>query len=184
MPIRHPDFGIVNARFRDSWVATPNDNCWPPNETGGGVCLLFVLPIFGWWLPGSIRFLRNLPGTSGAQAAVSVAVAVIPVAIGFGPLMVLIALLRNPMAYVTNTGVMKESVFRQSPVSFAWKEVDHVYCWLGRDGGVVRITVVAADGRRVEFGKTGGVDFASMYELFQNQLGPEVVPRCQHGLSR
>jgi hypothetical protein len=133
-----------------------------------GVCLLFVLPIFGWWLPRSIRFLRNLPGTSGAQAAVSVAVAVIPVAIGFGLLMVLIALLRNPMAYVTNTGVMQESVFRQSPVSFAWKEVDHVYCWLGRDGGVVRITVVATDGRRVEFGKTGGVDCASMYELFQN----------------
>jgi hypothetical protein len=75
-------------------------------------------------------------------------------------------------------------VFRQSPVSFAWTEVDHVYCWLGRDGRrVVQIKVVATDGRRVEFGNTGGVDFASMYELFQNQLGPVVVPRCQHGLS-
>jgi hypothetical protein len=156
---------------------------WPVRLLMGAVCLLFVVGIFGWWLPRAIRLLRNLPGMSASQAGASVAVAVIPVAIGFGPLLVLIALIRNPMAYVTDAGVTQESVFHQRPVSIAWQEIDHVYCRLGRDQGVTLIRVIARDGRQIEFGNTGGVDFASMHELFQNQLGPLVVHRCERGLS-
>jgi hypothetical protein len=157
---------------------------WPVRLIMGAVCLLFVLAIFGWWLPRAIRFLRNLPRTSAAQALIGVAVALIPVVIGFGPLVVLIALVRNPMAYVTDRGVTQESVFHHSPVSFGWGEIGHVYCRLGSNGVVIQIRVLAKDGRLIEFGNTGGVDFASMHELFQNQLGPRLVPRCERGLSR
>jgi hypothetical protein len=157
---------------------------WPVRLVMGAVCLLFVLAVFGWWLPRAIRLLRNLPGMSAAQAGTSVAVAVIPVAIGFGPLFVLIALIRNPVAYVTDVGVTQQSVFHQRPVSIAWREIDHVYCRLGRNQVVTMIRVIASDGRQIEFGNTGGVDFASMHELFQNQLGPVVVHRCERGLSR
>jgi hypothetical protein len=147
----------------------------------GAVCLFFVLAIFGWWLPKAIRFLRNLPGMSWAQALGSILIAVIPILIGFGPLFVLIALLSNPMAYVTDSGVMKENVFDSGPVRLTWDQIARVYCHLGRDGAVTSITVVAADGQRIELGNTGGVDFGSMYELFQNQLGPVLVRRCERG---
>jgi hypothetical protein len=111
-----------------------------------------------------------------------VVVAVIPVAIGFGPLTVLFALIRNPVAYVTDTGVMQERVFHRTPVSLTWGEIAHVYCRLGRDGRVTTISLVATDGRQIGFGSTGGVDFESMYELFANQLGPRVVRRCSASL--
>jgi len=131
----------------------------------GAVGLFFSLAIFGWWLPRAIRGLRNLP-------------AFIPVAIGIGPLSVLFALIRNPVAYVTDTGVMQERVFHHTPVSLTWGEIAHVYCRLGRDGRVTTISLVATDGRQIGFGNTGGVDFESMHDLFANQLGPGVVGRC------
>jgi hypothetical protein len=152
---------------------------WPIRAIMAAVCVLFVLAIFGWWLPRAIRLLRNLPNLNMGQAVVGFAIAVVPIVIGFGPLLVLVALIKNPVAYVTTTGVMKESVFQNGPVSFDWNEIKHVYCRLGRDGDVIEIALVATDGRRIEFGNTGGVDFASMYELFQNQLGPAVVYRCE-----
>jgi hypothetical protein len=37
-------------------------------------------------------------------------------------------------------------------------------------GAVTTITLVAADGRPIGFGNTGGVDFESMHELIANQL--------------
>lgn len=157
---------------------------WPVRAVMAAVCLILVVAIFGWWLPRAIRLLRNLPGLSVGQATAGFAVAVVPLVIGFGPLVVLIALIRNPMAYVTATGVTKESVFQRSPVSISWADTKHVYCRLGGDGGVTEIALVAADGRRIELGNTGGVDFASMYELFRNQLGPMVVHRCEHARSR
>jgi hypothetical protein len=145
----------------------------------GTVCLLFVLAIFGWWLPRALRLLRTLP--AGAQGIIAATIAVIPVAIGFAPLIILIALIRNPTVYITDSGVTQESVFHASPLSFSWEEIGRVHCRLGRDGlRMVQITVTATDGRRIELGNTGGVDFASIYELFQNRLGPEVVQRCQH----
>lgn len=152
---------------------------WPVRVLMISVCLIFVVGIFGWWLPKGIRLLRNLSSLSSGHPVLGVAIALIPVLIGFGPLIVLIALIRNPMAYVTATGVTKDSVFQQSPVSFSWADIKYVYCRLRGDGNVMSIEVVAADGRQIELGNTGGVDFASMYQLFRNQLGPMVVYRCE-----
>jgi hypothetical protein len=151
---------------------------WSVRLVMGAVGLFFSLAIFGWWLPRAIRGLRNLPATGGGQKMIYVAVAFIPVAIGIGPLSVLFALIRNPVAYVTDTGVMQERVFHRTPVSLAWGEIAHVYCRLGRDGRVTTISLVATDGRQIGFGNTGGVDFESMHDLFANQLGPGVVGRC------
>lgn len=89
------------------------------------------------------------------------AIAVIPVTIGMGPLTV---------------------VFHRTPTVLTWGEIAHVHCHLGRDGRVTRIFLAAADGRRIGFGNTGGVDFESMHELFANQLGPTVVRRCSRSL--
>jgi hypothetical protein len=151
---------------------------WSVRLVMGVVVSLFVLAIFGWWLPRAIRTLGNLPATSGGQKMIFVVVAVVPVAIGIGPLFVLLALIRNPVAYVTDTGVMQERLIQRTPVSLTWGEIAHVYCRLGRDGGVTSISLVATDGRQIGFGNTGGVDFESMYELFANQLGTRVVHRC------
>src|SRR5271170_2652929 len=150
---------------------------WPVRLGMGLLAAIFVLAIFGWWLPRAIRFLRNLPAKRGAQL-INAAVAVVPVAIGIGPLLVLIALIRNPVAYVTDTGVLQDRVFHRTPVSLTWGEIAHVYCRLGRDGGVTTISLLATDGRQIGFGNTGGVDLESMHELFANQLGPKVVRRC------
>jgi hypothetical protein len=155
---------------------------WSVRLVMGVVGSLFVLAIFGWWLPRAIRLLRNLPATSGGQKMIHVVVAVIPVAIGIGPLTVLFALIRNPVAYVTVTGVMQERVFHRTPVSLTWGEIAHVYCRLGRDGRMTTISLVATDGRQIGFWNTGGVDFESMHELFANQLGPRVVRRCSTSL--
>jgi hypothetical protein len=157
---------------------------WPVRLLMSAVCGLFVLGIYGWWLPQVLRQWRKLPAMSGGQALTTVVVAVLPLVIGVGPALVLIALLRNPIAYVTDTGVMQESVFSNSPVVFAWSQIDHVYCRLGSNGAVTTINVVAHDGRKIGFGNTGDVDFASMYELFQNQLGPAVTHRCERSMSR
>jgi hypothetical protein len=151
---------------------------WPVRLVMGAVGLFFALAIFGWWLPRAIRGLRNLPATGGGQKMIYVAVAFIPAVIGIGPLTVLFALIRNPVAYVTDTGVMQERVFHRTPVSLTWGEIAHVYCRLGRDGRVTTISLVATDGRQIGFRNTGGVDFESMHDLFANQLGPRVVRRC------
>jgi len=157
---------------------------WPLRLGMGAVCLLFVLAIFGWWLPRTIPALLNLPRVSGGQRAAIVAIAVIPVAIGFGPLAVLIGLIRNPMAYVTDVGVMKENVFSSTPTSLSWAEIAHVSCHLGRDGAPRWFNLVAADGRQIGFGDTGGVDFHAMHELFENQLGPAVMDGCPRSFRR
>lgn len=155
---------------------------WPVRLLMIAVCGLFVLGIYGWWLPRVLRLLRNVPAMSAGQVVTTVIVVLLPLVIGVGPLLVLIALIRNPIAYVTDTGVMQESVFSNSPVVFAWSQIDHVYCRLGSNGAVTTINVVAHDGRKIGFGNTGDVDFASMHELFQNQLGPAVAHGCERGL--
>jgi hypothetical protein len=104
---------------------------WPVRLIMGSACLLVLVTICVWWLPRSIRRVRNLFGKSGAQTAAGMAVAVISIAIGFGLLFLLIVLIRNPQAYVTDTGVTKESVFHRNPVSFTWEEIGHVYCPVG-----------------------------------------------------
>ncbi|MGA2044319.1 MAG: hypothetical protein ABSG83_13225 [Roseiarcus sp.] len=159
---------------------------WPYRLMMAATCLLFVAALCCWWLPRSIRRLRILLAESRAHAAIGVAFAMIPVAIGFGALVLLIALLRNPQAYVTDAGVTKESLFHRKPTSFRWDEIAHVYCRSENVGALSSIVVVARDGRRIDLGNTGSVDFASMYELLENQLGSEVVQNCDAlpGLSR
>jgi hypothetical protein len=61
-----------------------------------------------------------------------------------------------------------KSVFHRKLVSFTWKEISHVYCRSEDVGAISSIIVVANDGRRIGLGNTGGVDFASMYELKTN----------------
>jgi len=80
---------------------------WPVRLLMIAVCGLFVLAIYGWWLPRVLPVLRNLPAMRGGQALTTVVVALLPLVIGVGPLLVLIALIRNPIAYVTDTGVMQ-----------------------------------------------------------------------------
>ena len=154
---------------------------WPVRVIMIVVSLIFVLGIFGWWLPRSIGYLRDLKA-SASQTMVSVTICVIPVIIGFGPLAVLIALISNPQSYVTDTGVIKEGVFHGSAVRLAWGDISRVQCWSGKNGAVSMITLIANDGRRIDLGNTGDVDFASMLELFQNQLGPVVVRPCVRGM--
>jgi hypothetical protein len=50
---------------------------WSVRLAMGIVGSLFVLAIFGWWLPPASRFLRNLPATGGGQMTIQVV-------IGFG----------------------------------------------------------------------------------------------------
>src|ERR1700683_77946 len=73
---------------------------WPVRLLMIAVCGLFVLAIYGWWLPRVLSVLRNLPAMRGGQALTTVVVALLPLVIGVGPLLVLIALIRNPIAYV------------------------------------------------------------------------------------
>jgi hypothetical protein len=151
---------------------------WPVRIIMGAVCLLFVATIFGWWAPRVVPRLLNFPRTSLAQFVPIVAIAVIPLVIGFGPLAVLIALIRNPMAYVTHDGVVKESVFSQTPTSFTWEEIARVICRSRGEGDSSWFSLVAADGRRIDLGNGGNFD--SMRILFENQLGPKVMHGCPH----
>jgi len=141
-------------------------------------CLFVIVAIWFWWLPRLIRHMRHVVGKSGAQGAAGLAVAMISIAIGLGLLFLLIALIKNPQAYVTDTGVTKENVFYREPVSFTWGEIVRVSCRSEEIGTIASIILVANDGRRIELGNTGGVDFASMYVLFENQLGPTIVRDC------
>jgi hypothetical protein len=110
------------------------------------------------------------------MAVFGIAVAMLSVVIAVAMLGLLIALIRNPQAYVTDVGVTKENVFSRQPTSLAWDEIRQVYC---RGAGAVEsIEITAKDGRGISLGNTGGVDFASMYELFENQLGAAVVKTC------
>ena len=144
----------------------------------GGVCLIFVLAIFGSWLPRVIPWLLRRPRKSAAQSAALFVFALLPVAIGVGPLFVLIALIRNPMAYVYDSGVTKESVFSQTPVSLTWAEIVRVSCGTGRGAGPRSFTFVSSDGRKIGFGNTGRVDFGSLHVFLEDRLGPVVMQGC------
>lgn len=151
---------------------------WPYRLIMAAACLFAVVAICVWWLPRSIRHVRTLLVKSRARAAIGMSIAMIPIAIVSLPLFLLIALIINPQAYVTDNGVTKESVFHRKPVSFTWEEIRRVYCRSENVGAISSIIVVANDGRRIDLGNTGGVDFASLYELLENQLGPVVVQNC------
>ena len=142
----------------------------------GCACLLFVVGIFGWWLPRGFKYLRD-PSTS--KNAVVIVVFLLPVAIGFAPLTILIALIRNPTTFITQTGVMKQSVFQRKPVSLLWSDIDHVSCDSTRGGPRLRsIIFVGSDGERIEIGNASGVDLYSIRDLVQNQLGAKALRHC------
>jgi hypothetical protein len=150
----------------------------------GGVCLLFVLAIFGSWLPRVTRWLLGLPRKSAPRTVAILALAMIPVAIGLAPLVVLFALIRNPTAYVSDTGVMKESLFSQTPVSFTWGQIAHVSCGSGRGAGPRWFSLVSRDGRRIGLGNPGGIDFASLHVLLEDRLGPAVMESCPRAVRK
>jgi hypothetical protein len=142
-----------------------------------GVCLLFVGPIYGWWLPRAIKFLRD---KSRPVNTVSVVILLFPALIAVGPLLVLVALITNPTTVVTQTGITYESAFRKEPVSFAWNEIDHVDCHTGRSGQRLNsITIVGPGGKRIDIGNASGVDIYSIRELMQNQLGAAAMHHCK-----
>jgi hypothetical protein len=141
-----------------------------------GVCLLFVGPVYGWWLPRVIKFLRD---KSRNVNAVSSVILLLPALIAVGPLLVLVALISNPTTFVTETGVMTESAFHGKPVSFAWNEIDHVDCHSTRNSQRLRsMTIVGSGGKRIEIGNASGVDIYSVRELMQNQLGADAMHHC------
>ena len=143
----------------------------------GSVCMLFVLAIFGWWFPRVVKYLRD---RTVARNVAAIVILLFPVAIGFAPLIILVSLITNPITYVTETGLMKESAFFGRPVSFAWSDIDHVDCHTTRGGpGLRSMTVVASDGERIEIGNASGVDIYSVRELMQNQLGPGAMHHCR-----
>ena len=151
---------------------------WPYRLAMAAVCLIVVLTICGWWLPRLLRHMRSVLAKSKAMAAFGIAVAIVSAAIGVAPLLLLIALIKNPQAYVTDAGVMKESVFYLEPTSITWDQIRQVYC-RGEDAGTISsLEIVAKDGRGISLGNTHSADFASMYELIENQLGPSVVKTC------
>jgi hypothetical protein len=143
----------------------------------GGVCLVFVVPIFAWWLPKIVKFLRD---RTVIKNAVVTAIFLLPIALGFAPLIILVTLITSPTTFVTETGLMRESVFYGGPVSFAWKDIDHVDCYSTRDGRRIRIiTIVGSDGKIIQIGNASGVDLNSVRELMQNQLGPRAMYHCR-----
>lgn len=150
----------------------------------GGFCLIVMLAIYGSWLPRVARWLLGFPHKSAARTMAVMALALIPVAVGLAALIVLMALIRNPMAYVSDTGVVKESVFFKTPVSFTWEEIAHVSCGSGRGAGPRWFTLVASDGRKIGLGNPGGYDFASLHVLFEDRLGPTVMQSCPRAVRR
>jgi hypothetical protein len=143
----------------------------------GAFAGLFLLAIYGSWLPRAIRILRDPSAMRGAPMIPSIAVAVIPLLIGLGPLLILIALIRNPTTYVTEAGLSKENAFSTASVSIAWPDIAHVDCRSSRSGKVTTIFVVANDGRRIGFRNTSA-DFVPTRQLLVQRLGPAVTRSC------
>jgi hypothetical protein len=143
----------------------------------GGFAAMFLLAIYGSWLPRAMRILHNLSGTSQSSAAASIGIAVAPLVIGLAPLLLAIALIRNPTTHVTDTGVSKENLFSPGSVSLGWSDIARVDCRSGRSGKVNTILMIANDGRRVGFRNTSA-DFAPVRELLVKRLGPAIARNC------
>lgn len=145
----------------------------------GALCLVFVLAIFGSWLPRLFDFARRLPTRGMTRVAVMTVGALLPVAAGLAPLLILAALIKNPMTYVHDAGVMKESFVFGPAQRLSWGQITSVSCRAGRGTGLGSITLTASDGRKLGMGNTGGVDFASLRTYLEDRLGPSVMNRCQ-----
>lgn len=142
----------------------------------GGVCLIFVVLIFGLWLPRVVKFL--VAGRIPKNAVVMV-ICFAPIALGVAPLMILVTLITNPTTFVTDIGVTSEGAFFGKPVSFAWKDIDHVECYSTRNGRYIGIIkIVASDGQTVEIGNGSGADLDSIQQLMQDRLGAGAMHFC------
>jgi hypothetical protein len=142
----------------------------------GAFAGLFLLAIYGSWLPRAVRIFRNLSAVSEAPMVISIAVAVMPLLIGIGPLLILIALIRNPTTYVTESGISKESAFSPASMRIGWSDIAHMDCRTTRSGKVSTIFIIATDGRRIGFRNTSA-DFAPARAHLAERLGWPKVPR-------
>lgn len=140
------------------------------------LCLLFVLGIYVKWLPAVVRFLSD---KTKPKNFVSAVILLVPIAVGLGPLLVLIVLIRNPTTVITETGVTSEAVFSRGLVSFTWSQIDHVDCNRTRSSyRLATLTIVGRDGQRIGIGNAAGVEIYAVRDLLQNQLGPAAMRHC------
>jgi hypothetical protein len=140
------------------------------------VCLVFIWGIFVWWLPKVIKYIRGDVGPRKTGVAV---IFLIPVAIGFVPVIILGSLITNPVTTITTTGVTKESAFFGKPISLQWSDIDHVDCHGGQHSSrLTSLTLVSSGGTRIDIGDASGVDIYSIRYLLQNQLGARAVHFC------
>jgi hypothetical protein len=140
------------------------------------VCLLFVVPIYFWWLPRLIKYARDKASTRNFAVF---AILFLPTLIGIGPLLVLIALIVNPTTWITDTGIISQSVFSTKPQSFTWSDINRVDCHGTRNGQRLRsITITGPQGQTVEIGNASGIDIYSVRDLLENQLGPTLIHHC------
>jgi hypothetical protein len=144
----------------------------------GTVCLVATLLIFGGLLPSLPQFLRTRSSRTPGENAFGGAVLLVVLGVGFVPVVFLIAAVTNPRTLVTDAGVTIQGLLGGEPTSVAWGEVDRVNCALERNGTVFRLTVVAADGRRIEVRNSGG-DLGPVSERLRSQLGAAVMQPCR-----
>jgi len=144
----------------------------------GGFCLVCVVAIFGSWLPRVVRWLVQLRRAGDVQSMTPMALVLVPAAVGTVPLIILIVLIRNPMTYVSDGGVIKEALLSKETVSFSWADIAHVSCRAGRGAGPRWFTLTSTDGRTMGLGNPGGFDFVSLHALLDGRLGPVVMQGC------
>jgi hypothetical protein len=150
----------------------------------GALCLVFVLTVFGSWLPKLFCFARRLPTRGVTRVTVMTVGGMLPVAVGLAPLLILVALIKNPTTYVHDAGVMKQSLIFGPAQRLSWGQIASVSCRAGRGRGPGSITLVASDGRKLGMGNTRDVDFASLRTYLEDRLGPAVMNRCQAPVQR
>lgn len=151
----------------------------PVRVVVGLTCLVAVAVVFGWLFPMFLAFLRTLSSRRAMQNAVGGALFLVVLSLGLVPMIFLVASITNPKTFVTESGVVSESILHGKPKSFAWSEIDHVDCTAAREGRINSLTIVAVDGRRIAVGDFAVFDLAPLHKLLLNQLGPKVVPNCR-----
>jgi hypothetical protein len=143
----------------------------------GSACLLFVVGIYGFWLPKFPKFLNALPGKSLGSKIVGTIIFVVPTIIGVAPALILLGLIENQSTYVTDTGIISPSIFYRSPTVITWNQITRVTCTARNNRLINTLTIVASDGRRIQLGNAGA-SLDPIHELLTNQLGPTIVRPC------
>jgi hypothetical protein len=144
----------------------------------GSACLLFVVGIYGFWLPKFPKFLKVLPGKSLAQKIIGTIIFILPIIIGLAPAVILLGLIENQSTYITNTGVISPSLFHRTPTIITWDQITRVTCTMRHNRPITTLTIVASDNRRIQMGNAGHGDLDNIHELLTNQLGATIVRPC------